>query len=186
MGIFTTAGVMITAAIALAAFTQRDVRSSGPFEIGQPVPSLFLPDSADGRSRSLAEFRGRRSFFTSFRPGERANARVISSAAPCPGERVSSFAGTSKPGRLHDRIAPGLGDYYLGRQGYASQQTNEPIDPHRPDNLWQPIPGDRGAHGIFDDRASASSLQLWANTNRLWFAVAGAATAACAALLTRK
>ena len=85
-----------------------------------------------------------------------------------------------------NRIAPGLGDYYLGRQGYASQQTNEPIDPHRPDNLWQPIPGDRGAHGIFDDRASASSLQLWANTNRLWFAVAGAATAACAALLTRK
>jgi len=50
----------------------------------------------------------------------------------------------------------------------------------------QPIPGDRGAHGIFDDWALASSLQLWANTNRLWFAVAGAATAACAALLTRK
>ncbi len=85
-----------------------------------------------------------------------------------------------------NRIAPGLGDYYLGRQGYASQQTNEPIDPRRPDNLWQPLAGDRGAHGIFDDRASASSPQLWANMNRGWLTVAGVATLACAALLARK
>ena len=85
-----------------------------------------------------------------------------------------------------NRIAPGLGDYYLGRQGYASQQTHEPIDPHRPDNLWQALAGDHGAHGIFDDRAATSSPQLWANKNRGWLAVAGVATFACAALLTRK
>lgn len=84
-----------------------------------------------------------------------------------------------------NRLAPRLGDYYLGRQGYASQQTTEPIDPQRPDNLWQPIAGDHGAHGIFDEQASASSPQLWANMNRRWLAVAGVATLACAALLTR-
>jgi len=51
---------MITAAMAFAAFAQRDVRSPGPFEVGRPVPSFALPDSADGRPRSLAEFRGRK------------------------------------------------------------------------------------------------------------------------------
>jgi short-subunit dehydrogenase len=38
-----------------------------------------------------------------------------------------------------DKLAPGPGDYYLGSQGYQSQQTDEPIDPHRPDNLWAPL-----------------------------------------------
>lgn len=85
-----------------------------------------------------------------------------------------------------NKIAPGLGDYYLGLQGYDSQQTDEPIDPHRPDNLWEPVAGDRGAHGIFDDRASASSPQLWANMNRGWLAAAGIAGVACAVLLGRR
>ncbi len=85
-----------------------------------------------------------------------------------------------------NRIAPRLGDYYLGRQGYASQQTNEAVDPHRPDNLWTPVAGDHGAHGIFDDRASTSSLQLWANMHRRGLAIAGAAALACVALATRK
>jgi len=84
-----------------------------------------------------------------------------------------------------NRIAPGAGDYYLGLQGYESQQTDEPIDPHRPDNLWQPVPGDHGAHGIFDDRASASSPQLWANMNRGWLAVAGLAGVVSAVLWRR-
>ena len=85
-----------------------------------------------------------------------------------------------------NKIAPGLGDYYLGWQGYESQQTNEPIDPNRPNNLWEPVPGDHGAHGIFDERASSSSPQLWANMNRGWLALAGAAGLACAALWRRK
>ncbi|MCA1575176.1 MAG: short-chain dehydrogenase, partial [Acidobacteria bacterium] len=83
-------------------------------------------------------------------------------------------------------VAPGLGDYYLGSQGYESQQTDEPIDPDRPNNLWEPVAGDHGAHGIFDDRASTFSPQLWANMNRGWPALAGAAGLACAALWKRK
>ncbi len=85
-----------------------------------------------------------------------------------------------------NHIAPGVGDYYLGSQGYESQQTDERIDPHRPDNLWEPVTGDHGAHGIFDDRASASSPQLWANRNRGWLAVAGLAGAVSAALWRRR
>jgi short-subunit dehydrogenase len=74
-----------------------------------------------------------------------------------------------------DRVAPGLGDRYLADQGYDAQQTDEPVPPDRPNNLWEPLPGDWGAHGRFDDRATSSSLQLWANMNRGLVALAGAA-----------
>ena len=88
-----------------------------------------------------------------------------------------------------DKLAPGLADYYLGSQGYESQQTEEPIEPNRPNNLWEPVAGDHGAHGIFDDQSSVFSPQLWANMNRGWLtalAGLGLAGVACAALLRRK
>ena len=65
-----------------------------------------------------------------------------------------------------NKIAPGLGDWYLGSQGYDSQQTDQRIDPNRPNNLWEPVAGDHGAHGIFDATARAFSPQAWANMNR--------------------
>jgi NAD(P)-dependent dehydrogenase (short-subunit alcohol dehydrogenase family) len=67
-----------------------------------------------------------------------------------------------------DKIAPGLLDRYLAKSGYASQQTDEPTDPRRRDNLWEPLDDgeDHGAHGVFDDRARSWSSQLWANTHR--------------------
>ncbi len=68
-----------------------------------------------------------------------------------------------------NRLMSGLGDRYLGRTGYESQQTGEPEDPNRRDNLWHPVDGehgDRGAHGTFDERAVSRSRQLWAATHR--------------------
>jgi hypothetical protein len=35
------------------------------------------------------------------------------------------------------------------------------------------VPGDHGAHGSFDERASDTSQQLWATTHRGLFALAG-------------
>lgn len=67
---------------------------------------------------------------------------------------------------LGDRVAPAVGDRVLAATGFESQQTLEPDDPDRPNNLWEPVPGDRGAHGRFDDRASAWSAQAWATTHR--------------------
>nr|MDQ3318277.1 short-chain dehydrogenase [Actinomycetota bacterium] len=71
--------------------------------------------------------------------------------------------------------------------GYGGQQTDEPADPHRPDNLFEPVAGDHGAHGIFEDQAHARSPQLWATKNRAWLALAGAGLAGAvgAALLKR-
>ena len=80
-------------------------------------------------------------------------------------------------------IAPGLLDWYLGRTGYASQQTAEPEDPDRANNLWHPVAGDHGAHGTFDDRATAYSVEEWAATHRWWLGAALLGVAACACTL---
>ena len=71
-----------------------------------------------------------------------------------------------------NKIAPGILDHYLGRTGYKSQQTNEPEDPNRPNNLWEPVPGDHGAHGTFDSRAHPQSVELWAATKKTWIGLA--------------
>lgn len=61
---------------------------------------------------------------------------------------------------------PGLMDRYAAKVGYAAQQTDEPAGP-RQDNLFEPVPGDHGAHGSFDERAHSSSLHLWYGKNRV-------------------
>ena len=88
---------------------------------------------------------------------------------------------------IGDKIAPAFADWYLARNGYDAQQTNEPVESARRDNLWEPVPGDHGAHGSFGDRASAYSPQLWASKNRQWITMAGAGIAgfALGALLKR-
>jgi NAD(P)-dependent dehydrogenase (short-subunit alcohol dehydrogenase family) len=71
-----------------------------------------------------------------------------------------------------DKFVPGLLDRYLAENGYASQQTDEPEDPNRPENLWQPVDaegrGDYGAHGRFDDRANSFCAELQFAKARPW------------------
>jgi NAD(P)-dependent dehydrogenase (short-subunit alcohol dehydrogenase family) len=78
------------------------------------------------------------------------------------------------------RVAPALLDRYLARNGYSSQQTDQPISSGRPANLWEPLDGsggrDFGAHGVFDDQAHGHSPQFWAVRHRL--SLVGAALAA--------
>ena len=82
-----------------------------------------------------------------------------------------------------NKLAPGWLDAYLARTGYDGQMTGEPEEPGRPDNLWEPVDGDRdhGAHGAFDDRSTDRSWQLWADMNRGWLALAGGGLAVLAA-----
>jgi len=65
-----------------------------------------------------------------------------------------------------DKIAPELGDYVLAKNGYKGQQTDQPEAPDRRHNLWEPLPGDHGAHGSFDSEATYSSPQLWLSMHR--------------------
>jgi short-subunit dehydrogenase len=81
-----------------------------------------------------------------------------------------------------NKVAPGFGDWYLAKTGYKSQQTNEPENPNRPNNLWKPVDEtkDYGAHGTFDDRASSRSWQLWVDTHRGLLTLVGAGIASVA------
>lgn len=65
-----------------------------------------------------------------------------------------------------NKIAPWYADHVLAKNGYEGQQTQEPEDPNRQNNLWEPIPGDHGSHGSFDDQAYETSEQLWLSKNR--------------------
>jgi NAD(P)-dependent dehydrogenase (short-subunit alcohol dehydrogenase family) len=84
---------------------------------------------------------------------------------------------------LADRIAPAALDRYLSTTGYDAQQTAEPETSGRADNLWEPLAGDHGAHGSFDDRAIASSPQLWAATHRAGISLAALVFLGAATLL---
>jgi short-subunit dehydrogenase len=79
-----------------------------------------------------------------------------------------------------NKFVPGWLDHYLARTGYKSQQTQEPEDPGRPYNLWEPVGGDHGAHGTFDDRAHGSSPALWAVTHPRTIAAGAGAIAGAA------
>jgi hypothetical protein len=46
---------------------------------------------------------------------------------------------------IGDKVAPGLADRYLAKNGHDAQQTDEPVGPERRDNLWEPVPGNHGA-----------------------------------------
>jgi NAD(P)-dependent dehydrogenase (short-subunit alcohol dehydrogenase family) len=88
---------------------------------------------------------------------------------------------------IGNKLAPWLGDRYLARTAYSGQQTDEPVSPDRPSNLFEPVPGDRGAHGSFDEQAHEKSPQLWATKNRGWLALAaGVGAITAAALLGRR
>jgi NAD(P)-dependent dehydrogenase (short-subunit alcohol dehydrogenase family) len=79
-----------------------------------------------------------------------------------------------------NKIAPRFADWYLSRIGYDAQQTEEPVDEHRKNNLLEPLPGDHGAHGDFGARSRAFSFQFWATKNRRWLVLAGACLAGAA------
>ena len=82
-------------------------------------------------------------------------------------------------GVVGNKIAPGLADRYLARNGFDSQQTQEPEIPGRPDNLWAPLDADRdhGPHGRFGDASRDWSPQVWLTEHR------AAAASVCLALL---
>ncbi|WP_254522632.1 SDR family oxidoreductase [Natrinema caseinilyticum] len=87
---------------------------------------------------------------------------------------------------LGNRLIPRRLDDYLARGGYESQLTDESIDSDRENNLYEPVSGDFGVHGRFDDRARDRSYQLRASMHRRALALlVGLAAAIAAAALGR-
>ena len=119
----------------------------------QPVPPIYQPELA-------------------------ADAIVWASEHP---RREVNVGGTTTATIVAQKLWPGFLDRYLGRTGYEAQQTDRQEDPDRRDNLFAPVPFDLGAHGTFDDRSHARSLQWWATRHRAALAAAGAASIALVA-----
>ncbi|WP_053638939.1 SDR family oxidoreductase [Streptomyces sp. NRRL F-4707] len=116
-------------------------------------------------------------------------AEAVLYAADHPERRMYWVGGSTVATLLGQKLAPGLLDRYLARTGYDGQQTDRPVDPSRPVNLWSPAddtaPDDYGAHGVFDDEAHPRSVQFWISRRRGPLALATAVTGAAAAALVR-
>jgi NAD(P)-dependent dehydrogenase (short-subunit alcohol dehydrogenase family) len=85
-----------------------------------------------------------------------------------------------------NKVAPGVLDLILAKHGYDEQQTEEPAQPGRPDNLFEPVDSDRGPHGPFDGRSIDRSWLLWANLRREWLGLAASAALVGTALGRRR
>lgn len=70
---------------------------------------------------------------------------------------------------LANRIAPGLIDRYLASAGYTGQLTDEPLAPNAPANLFDPVPGNYGAHGRFDTQSRLGSWEMFTDRHRMAF-----------------
>ena len=112
----------------------------------QPVPPIYQPEVA---------------------------ARAIVAAAHSPDRREWWVGASTALTLLGNAMAPGIADRYLARTGFSSQQTDQPVEPGRADNLFEPLPGRRAARGDFSDRAHGRSAQWELTRHRR--ALAGAA-----------
>jgi hypothetical protein len=79
-------------------------------------------------------------------------------------------------------LVPSWADRFLAKSGKASETSNEPSDPDRPDNLFEAGRGDPGAHGRFDNRSSLHAFAF--NPGLLRAGVACASVIAAAAIAT--
>ncbi|WP_067177823.1 SDR family oxidoreductase [Microtetraspora niveoalba] len=124
----------------------------------QPVPPIYQPEVA---------------------------ARAVVFAADHPRRKEFWVGGSTAATLLADKIAPALIDRYLARTGYSSQQTDMPYDPEGPANLWEPADGkdghDFGAHGRFDARSHAKSVETWLSRHRTALTAASLLAAGAAA-----
>jgi NAD(P)-dependent dehydrogenase (short-subunit alcohol dehydrogenase family) len=104
----------------------------------QPVPPIYEPEVA---------------------------ARGVVNAADHPARKEFWVGMSTVATILGQKVAAPLLDRYLARTGYSSQQTDQKVEPGRPDNLWEPVDrpagADHGAHGEFDSKSHGRSAQVW-------------------------
>lgn len=111
-----------------------------------------------------------------YQPELIANATVRAILKP---KREMWIGWTTTKAIVTQRLMPRRLDRYLAKRAWESQVTHT-LPPghagrHIDDNVDRALPGDRGAHGPFDDRSREFSLQLWASTHRGWLGLAAVA-----------
>jgi len=125
----------------------------------QPVPPIYQPEVA---------------------------ARAVLFAAEHPHRKQYWVGASTAATTIGQKLAPALLDHYLAKTGYDSQQTDDPVNPNRPNNLWdaRDVNDDYGAHGEFDNRSHDWAPQLLASQHARTASIV-AAGLAVAAILTR-
>jgi hypothetical protein len=127
------------------------VKSTFP-EHPQPVPPIYQPE---------------------------VGARAVADVADKPRRRT--WVGESTVATiLGARFAGRFLDWYLAKNAWEGQFAPDKPRSSEPANLFEPVPGDHGAHGIFDDRARTGSVQTWAIRHRTPLYTSAAAAAAAA------
>jgi NAD(P)-dependent dehydrogenase (short-subunit alcohol dehydrogenase family) len=124
----------------------------------QPVPPIYQPELA-------------------------ADAIVWASRHP---RREINVGGITTATITAQKLWPGMLDRFLGRTGFEAQQTDQPEDAARGDNLFAPVPFDIGAHGAFDDRSHTGSAQWWITRHRTALGVSVGAAAVAFLLAHRE
>ncbi|HEV7623948.1 MAG TPA: SDR family oxidoreductase [Amnibacterium sp.] len=103
-------------------------------------------------------------------------AKVVVDTAEKPRRRV--WVGESTVFTIiGNRVSSRFADWYLARTGYQGQQAPGLHQPMIGPNLYEPVPGDHGAHGAFDDKAMRISPQTWAIRHRPFACTAAVAAA---------
>jgi len=118
----------------------------------QPLPPIFQPEVA---------------------------AKAIVWAATHP-RREISVGLASLLTQLGQKVLPGFMDRYLARNAWEGQMAEESAVPFRKDNLFEPVAGEYGSHGRFDDQAKGESLQALLSRHRGSVALAAGALVATA------
>jgi NAD(P)-dependent dehydrogenase (short-subunit alcohol dehydrogenase family) len=85
-----------------------------------------------------------------------------------------------------DKLMSPILDRYLARDGIEAQQDAERVRSDPRDNLFEPVPGDHGAHGRFGEQARTRSPLLWLSEHRALLAGGAALAAGAAAVLARR
>ncbi|MGI8816245.1 MAG: SDR family oxidoreductase [Pseudonocardia sp.] len=123
----------------------------------QPVPPIYQPEIA---------------------------AQAVLYAAAHPKRKQYWVGASTAATTIGQKLAPALLDRYLAATGYSSQQTDQRVDPDRPNNLLTPLddqPGtDHGAHGGFGSKALGRDPQLWMSKHPRISTIAGVTGAALA------
>jgi NAD(P)-dependent dehydrogenase (short-subunit alcohol dehydrogenase family) len=83
------------------------------------------------------------------------------------------------------KLSQRFGDLFLLKNGWKAQHTKEPKPTDAPDNLFETLPDDPGAHGRFDERSRSSTAWTSLRLRRLLVGTAAVAGLAAGALATR-
>lgn len=74
------------------------------------------------------------------------------------GERVRMVGFSTVKTVWGNKLVPEYLDHFMAKNGINGQLTDENEDPDRKNNLYEPVPGDQGTHGEFDDEAQNYSI----------------------------